>query len=264
MGVDQGRQKLAGAARTTAAGGPTIGSCGNRLLGALPPEAFALVEPALERVRLVPGQVLAEPGADVTHAHFPCGGTAISLITVMSDGRAAEAAQIGCEGAVGVIISAGNKPAFARSQVQVPGHALRLEAARFEEARLTSPALRDIVNRYADSLLAQVLQSVACNALHPVEARACRWLLTMQDRAASPELPLTQEHLAEQLGVRRTTVTRVMAELQAIGAIRHSRGRVLVTSRGRLKRNSCECYQAVRDHFSRVAPGLYPIGADEI
>ena len=261
MGVDQGRQKLAGASRTIACG-PGNGRCGNRLLDALPPEAFALVEPGLERVALLPEQVLAEPGDDVTHAHFPCEGTAISLITVMSDGRAAEAALIGCEGAAGVIISAGSKPAFARSQVQVPGRALRLEASRLEEAKLVSPVLRDLINRYADSLLAQVLQSVACNALHPVEARTCRWLLTMQDRANSPELPLTQEHLAELLGVRRTTVTRVMAELQTAGAIRHSRGKVLVTNRGRLKHASCECYQAVRDHFSRVAPGLYPTAAD--
>jgi CRP-like cAMP-binding protein len=180
----------------------------------------------------------------------------------MADGRAAEAALIGCEGAAGVIISAGDKPAFARAQVQVPGSALRLDAARLEEAKLASPAVRDIVSRYADALLAQVLQSVACNGLHPVEARTCRWLLTMQDRAGSPELPLTQEHLAEQLGVRRTTVTRVVGELEAAGAIRHSRGKVLVANRQRLRRAACECYQAVRDHFARVAPGLYPICED--
>jgi CRP-like cAMP-binding protein len=262
MGADQGRQKPVGTARAVASN-PNTGNCGNRLLDVLPPEIFALVEPYLERVALLAGQVLAEPGDDITHATFPCEGTAISLVTVLADGRAAEAALIGCEGAAGVIISAGDKPAFARAQVQVPGSALRLEATRLEEAKLASPALRDIVSRYADSLLAQVLQSVACNALHPVEARACRWLLTMQDRANSPELPLTQEHLAEQLGVRRTTVTRVMAELQVAGAIRHSRGKVLVTNRGRLKRASCECYQAVRDHFNRVAPGLYPTGGDE-
>lgn len=261
MGADQGRPRPAGVARAVAVG-PNTGSCGNRLLDALPPEAFALVEPYLERVPLAAGRVLAEPGDDVTHAHFPCEGTAIALVTVMADGRAAEAALIGCEGAAGVIISAGDKPAFARAQVQVPGSALRLEAARLEEAKLASPVVRDIISRYADALLAQVLQSVACNGLHPVEARTCRWLLTMQDRAGSPELPLTQEHLAEQLGVRRTTVTRVMAELQAAGAIRHSRGKVVVVNRSRLERASCECYQAVRDHFSRVAPGLYPAGAD--
>ena len=263
MGVDQGRQNLAGAARAIATG-PNTGSCGNRLLDALPSAAFALLEPYLERVTLPTGRVLVEPGDDVTHATFPCEGTAIALVTVMADGRAAEAAVIGCEGAAAVIISAGDKPAFARAVVQVPGSALRLEAARLEEAKLTSGPLRDIVSRYADSLLAQVLQSVACNALHPVEARTCRWLLTMQDRAGSAELPLTQEHLAEQLGVRRTTVTRVMAELQAKGIIRHSRGRVLVSSRALLEQRACECYQAVRDHFDRVAPGLYPsTGPDE-
>lgn len=261
MDGDRGLRRAAGKPGRPVSG-PNTGGCGNRLLDAMPPEAFALLEPYLERVTLSPGQVLFEPGDEVTHACFPCDGTVVALVTVMSDGRAAEAAAIGCEGALGVIISEGDKPAFARGVVQVPERALRLEAGRLEAAKLASRRVRDLVSRYADSLLAQVLQAVACNALHPVEARTCRWLLTLQDRAGTPELPLTQEHLAEQLGVRRTTVTRVVSELAAVGIIERSRGRVLVKNRARLRRASCECYQAVRDHFDRVAPGLYPVPGD--
>lgn len=241
-----------------AAQGKDVRGCGNRLLDALPVADFARIEPYLERVALPAGRVLFEPGDDVTHAHFPCSGTAISLVTVLADGRSVETAVTGCEGAVGVMISTGHKPAFARAVVLAPGSVLRLEAARVEELKLASPVARDLISRFADSLLAQVLQSVACNALHPVGARACRWLLNLQDRAGTPALPMTQERLAELLGVRRTTVTRVIADLQMAGIIRHSRGQVQVTSRMRLERASCECYQAVRDHFARVAPGLYP------
>ena len=231
---------------------------GNRLLGRLPESELIRLASGLERVALSPGRVLFEPGDDVTHAHFPLPGTVVSLLAVLADGRVTESAAIGCEGAVGVIISGGEKPAFARAVVQVPGAALRLEAAQLEQAKLDSAAVRDVISRYADSLLAQVLQSVACNALHGVESRIARWLLMLQDRCFAAELPLTQEFLADQLGVRRTTVTRAMAELEAAGAIRHSRGRVLVVSRPRLERACCECYRAVRDHFERVAPGLYP------
>lgn len=237
---------------------PRRPSCGNRLLDAATDADFRTLEPHLEVVQLTSGQVVFEPGDDVTHACFPCDGTAISFIVVLADGRTAEAATVGCEGAIGVIISAGEKPAFARAVAQAPGRAYRLEAARLEAARHASVSLRDLLARYADCLLAQMLQSVACNALHPVEARASRWLLTLQDRTDTAQLPVTQEHLAERLGVRRTTITRVVAELEAGGAIRHSRGRVEVTSRPRLERNSCECYRSIRDHFDRVAPGLYP------
>jgi CRP-like cAMP-binding protein len=232
--------------------------CGNRLLDTLSDADFARIERHLEPVELPAGRVLFEPGDDVSHACFPCDGAAVALVAVMTDGRSAEAAVIGCEGAVGVIISAGDKPAFTRAVVQMPGSGLRLEASRIEQLKLDSPRARDLISRYADALLAQVLQSVACNALHPVEARACRWLLSLQDRAGTAALPLTQERLAELLGVRRTTVTRVIADLEAAGIIDHSRGRVRVASRAKLERNACECYRAVRDHFRRVAPGLYP------
>lgn len=226
---------------------------GNRLLDMLSDADAEYLLPFVEELTVDAGTILYEPGDDMTHASFPCEGTVVSMLTVLRDGRTVEAASVGAEGALGVIISAGEKPAFTRGHVQAPGRVLRLEAARH-----ASVTLRDLIARYADCLLAQVLQAVACNALHSVEARTSRWLLTMQDRTRQSELAVTQEHLAEVLGVRRTTVTRIFAELEATGAIRHTRGKVEVLSRPRLERGTCECFRAVRDHFDRVAPGLYP------
>lgn len=238
--------------------GAVVESGGNRLLDLLTPQDRALLAPLLERVPLLVGRTLFDAGEDVTHAHFPLHGTVVSLLSVTTDGRAAECATVGSEGVIGGLISAGNKPAFGRSVVQVAGAALRIESEQLEDAKNASATLRDALARYADALLAQVLQSVACNALHPVEARACRWLMTVQDRVGSDELPVTQEFLAEMLGVRRTTVTRVVAALEGHGAVRHRRGHILVADRGRLEACACECYGMVRDHYRRVAPGLHP------
>lgn len=203
-------------------------------------------------------RVLFEPGDELSHAFFPGDGAVVSLVAVMADGRVAEAAVVGCEGATGAQVSAGRKPASTRGVMQVGGPALRIESARLEEAKLASPTLRDLLARFADALLAQVLQSVACTALHGVEARACRWLLAIQDRIGSDTLPVTQERLAELLGVQRTTVTRVMADLAATGAIDPRRGRIVISNRTRLQAGACECQEAVRRHFACVAPGLYP------
>ncbi len=248
MNDEDGRIALGGA-------GPHLG---NRLLATLPPGDLDLLLPHAERVVLPLRKVLFEPGDDVSHAYFPAAGTVLSLVGTMSDGRAAELALVGCEGALGGLISAGDKPAFARAMVQVAGQALRLEAARLEEAKAASATLRDIIHRFTDALLAQVLQSVACSALHSVEERACRRLLEVHDRSLSDELPLTQEHFAELLGVQRTTVTRVVADLAAAGAIEARRGRIIVTRRARLSRGACECHAVVRRHCELVAPGLYP------
>ncbi len=237
------------------ASGPLLG---NRLLAALPPRDLDLLAPHLERVMLPTRRVLFEPGDEVSHAHFPVSGTVVSLVGVLADGRTAEAAVVGCEGAVGALISAGRKPASTRAVANVGGAALRLESGRLEEAKHASAALRDLLNRFADALLAQVLQSVTCNALHGADARACRRLLDIQDRTGTDELPVTQENMAELLGVQRTTVTRVLSDLAAAGAIETRRGRVVITSRARLQAGACECYTAVRRHFDCVAPGLYP------
>jgi CRP-like cAMP-binding protein len=231
---------------------------GNRLLCSVPAADLEILLPHLERVVLPLRRVLFEPGDEVTHAHFPADGTVVSLCCVMEDGRVAEAGMIGCEGAVGALVSIGRKPASARAVIQAGGLALRVESGRLEAAKLASPRLRDVLDRSADALLAQLLQSVACNALHGADARACRWLLTLQDRAGGDELPVTQEHMAELLGVQRTTVTRVIADLAALGAVEPRRGRIVIVSRAKLEAAACECHATVRRHFACVAPDLYP------
>ncbi len=143
----------------------------NRLIASLKPQDLSLLEPYLEPVVLSRGEILFDAGDDVVATYFPAAGTMASLVLPMADGRTVEAATIGREGAIGGIVSAGHKPAFARAVVQMPGTALRVEAARLDEAKDRSKTLRELIARYADALLAQVLQSVACNALHTIEHR---------------------------------------------------------------------------------------------
>ena len=152
----------------------------NRLLAAIPAIDRALLEPHAQFVELAQGQVLFEPEEDVVITHFPLTGTMAALIVVLEDGRTAEAASIGREGAIGGIISAGHKPAFTRAVIQIAGPAFRVETARIEVAKQRSSVVRDLFDRYADVLLAQVLQSVVCNAFHPMRQRLARWLLMTQ------------------------------------------------------------------------------------
>lgn len=231
---------------------------GNRLLASLKPAERAILEPSMSSVVLNRGDVLFEPGEDVTQTYFPGPGVVVSLVVTMADGRAVESATIGREGAVGGIVSAGDKPAFSRAAVQIGGMALRMETAALESAKERSGVIRDLFNRYADTLIAQTLQSVACNALHSLEARLCRWLLTTHDRVDSDEIALTQEYLAEMLGVQRTTVSGVARVLQERGLISYSRGRMVILDRAGLERSACECYGSVQDHFRAILPDTRP------
>lgn len=226
----------------------------NRLLAALAPREFAVLEPHLQPVTLARGRVLFEPGDDVHTTYFPCHRSMVSLLIVTSDGREVEAATIGREGAVGGIVSEGHKPAFGRAVVQIAGAALCISTSHLEAAKMGSPRFADLFSRYADALLAQIMQSVACNVLHKAEERCCRWLLATHDRAGDNIIHLTQESLAEMLGLQRTTVTAVTTSLQARGLIRSHRGRVEVIDRPGLERAACECYAAVEAHFARLLP----------
>lgn len=231
---------------------------GNRLLGSFSAEDQATFAAYLTSVEHARGAVLFEPGDDVVHCHFPCGPTMVSLVVASPEGTLAETATVGREGAIGGIVSLGHKPAFARAVVQIPGPALRIDADRLEELKHRSPTLRDRISRYADCMIAQILQAVACNALHDLPPRLCRWLLTVQDRVGGADIPLTQEFLAEMLGVQRTTVTAVAGQLQAEGLIRYQRGRITILDRPALLARACGCRAAVLDHFERVLPGVYP------
>lgn len=237
---------------------PSFDTLGNRLLAALAPSDCGRLIPHLRRVSLVRGQVLFEPGDDVHTTYLPGRGAMVSLMIATAAGDEVEAATIGREGAVGGIISAGDKPAFGRSVVQLPGPALCIETVRLEAAKAESRALDSLFSRYADALLAQVMQSVACNALHSVEERAARWLLAAHERAGSDAFHLSQQALADMLGVQRTTVTVICRDLQARGLIRYRRANLTVEDRHGLEAVACGCHEAVESHFRKILPGIAP------
>jgi CRP-like cAMP-binding protein len=224
---------------------------GNRLLCTFLAEARALIEHAGEVVELGLGDTVHKRGGDVDSTYFPFGPTMISLVVDLSKGRSIEVASIGHEGAVGGIVSCGRAPAFTRSEVLVPGRALRVEMKALEDAKMRSGHIRNLFCRFSDYLLSQVMQSVACNAFHPIEQRAARWLLTAQDRAGS-RIELTQEALAGLLGVQRTTVNAVVRVLQDEGLIGSRRGAIQILDTVGLRRRACECYQAIESHFADI------------
>jgi CRP-like cAMP-binding protein len=230
----------------------------NRLLAHLKPRDLALLAPDLERITFPAGHVLFEPGDDVDRITFPGRDVVCALILDLPEGIAAETAMVGCDGAVGGIISEGEKPAFTRGVVQTAGSALQLAPAALDSAKRRSHSLRDHFARYADCLLAQVLQSVACNTVHDLDARLARWLLALQDRMGTKELHVTQEFVAQMLGVQRPYATRILGRFAELGLIEKSRGVIVITNRRQLERHACECYAYLRRHFERVLPGVYP------
>lgn len=237
-----------------------ISSGGNNLLGALRPADFGLLRPHLRRVDRTAGAVLYEPGDDVRHVYFPCGQTLVSFMVLLEDGRVVEITTIGREGAVGGIVSQGRLPAFARAVVQNGGPLLRLDCAELDRAKATSPPLRNLFARYADCLLAQVFQSVACNAAHTIEQRTAKWLLAALDRTGDEDLRLTQEQLASMLAVGRSYISRVIRDMRVAGAIEPKRGRLRITDADRLRAMCCGCHQQTRRHFDEVLGGVYPNG----
>ena len=224
---------------------------GNRLLSTFSREARALIEPYGEMIELRPGEVVLQRGDQVHASLFPVGPTMISMTVELSGGRTAEVASIGREGAVGGIVSCGHAPAFSRAQVLVPGPAFRVPMEALEDAKTRSHFIANLFCRFSDLLLAQVMQSVVCNAFHSIPERAARWLLHAQDRAGD-RIELTQEAFAGLLGVQRTTVNAVVKELSSEGLIVTGRATVRVVDRAGLKRRSCECYERLQEHFSAV------------
>jgi CRP-like cAMP-binding protein len=229
---------------------------GNRLLAALSHDDRSRIEPHLEKVELLKGRILFEAGDPIEHVYFPDNGV-VSLVISMEQGGAAETATIGREGIIGFVAALGSRRAMGRGIVHVSGSAERLHFERLEEQWDQSPSFRQLLLCYTEALFAQVLQSVACNALHRVEARCCRWILMAHDRAGTPTVPLTHELLAEMLGVQRSTVTLVARQLQAANLISYRRGIVHILDRPGLEEASCECYGMVRQHFERLLPHTY-------
>jgi CRP-like cAMP-binding protein len=217
----------------------------NRLLSALDVNDFALLAPHLRDVPLMQGKVLQEQEAPVEYVYFPLSGV-ISLISVMENGDMVQTAMVGRDGAVGAFGGFGPWNAFSRAVVQLPGMAAVVPVARFQAAVAQSDRIRSLVLRFKEALLAQVQQTAACNALHPLEARLARWLLQTSDLADVLQLPLKQDFIAQMLAVRRTTVTLIASKLQQDGLIGYRRGRMVVLDRSRLEETACECYGTMR------------------
>lgn len=224
---------------------------GNRLLSTFSRDARALIEPFGRLEQVSPGDIVLRRGDQVRSSIFPVGATMISMTVELSGGRSVEVASIGREGAVGGIISCGQAPAFSNAEVLVGGPIFRVPMDALEDAKKRSAFIANLFCRFSDFLLAQVMQSVVCNAFHSIPERAARWLLHAQDRAGD-RIALTQEAFAGLLGVQRTTVNAVVQALQGEGLISTGRGVIRVTDRAALKRRSCECYHRLEDHFAAV------------
>jgi CRP-like cAMP-binding protein len=225
----------------------------NRLLAALPPADHGLIAPHLVQVDLERGRLLYDPGDPIETVYFPTDGV-ISLMTLMENGAAIESATIGREGALGLMAAVAPRQSLSRAIVQTPVRAARMSAAALHEAWEKSPAIKQLVDRHSEALFGHAIQSVACNALHSVEARFCRWLLTCHDRISTDTVALTQEFLADMLGVQRTTVTAVARTLQEKGVIRYRRGVVDIIDRTGLETLACECYGVIHRTYERLLP----------
>ena len=211
----------------------------------------SVLEPKLTTVALKTGDCLVRRGGDVDYVYLPI-DSIISVITTMKDGTSIESRTIGRESGFGLLHALGSRYSYERVEVQVSGKAFRLSTAALDAAAVDSVALRKAIVEHAQATLAQSAQTVACNALHDVRQRMCRWLMMTRDRLESNTVPLTQEHLAIMLGVQRTTVTGIAAGLQSEGLIRYSRGRIELLDADKLRQRSCECYEQVEESVSVI------------
>lgn len=224
---------------------------GNCLLAMLPPADFDLLAPALEKVTLDQDATLYRARDPIEYVLFPHSG-AISLMIDMADGQTVATAAIGREGAVGLLSVLGTSPSAITAVVRVAGTASRIPAARLHASFNRSSAIRRAVQIHVKAMLAQLQMGAACNALHPVEVRMARWLLHLHDRTGHDILPLTHEALAEILGVRRTTVTLLMRNLRASGAIRSDQRGHIKIDRPRLEVAACECHGNMHTEIEEI------------
>ena len=231
----------------------------NLLLARLTEADRARLIPHVLAFDLKPHDVLQEAGADVVDTWFPC-GAAMAAFCVGADRNeeAVEVALVGREGAIGGIVSNGSLPAYATAQVRFGGRFLRVKTSALEQAKLDSITLRHWFARYSDCLLAQVFQTAACNATHTITQRTAKWLLAAVARTGASEFEMTQEQLAQMLGVGRTFVTRIVRRFRDDGLIATRRGRFIVKDERALAARACACTTALEDHFDRVMHGIYP------
>jgi len=232
--------------------------CDSNLLRALRADDYALLSPHLASAERAGGETLYKPRDNVATVYFPCGPSLVSLLVTNEDGHDVETVLIGREGAVGGIVSSGNLPAYCRIVVKFGGSFLLMPVAQLEAAKRQSPSLRYLFARYADCLLAQVLQSTACNAIHSIEQRTAKWILSAMERTGDFTVPLTHEELASMLGVGRSYASRVIQIFKADGILETRRGSLVVRDNAALEARSCRCNASVKEHFEDVLRGVYP------
>lgn len=230
----------------------------NHLLDALPTEEYERLLPNLELVEMHLGQVLYESGGKLSHVYFPT-TSIISLLYVMENGASAEIAVVGNEGILGISLFMGGETTPSRAIVQSAGYGYRLKASLLKaEFNRGGPMMR-LLLRYTQALITQMSQTAVCNRHHSIEQQLCRWLLLSLDRLSSDNLTMTQELIANMLGVRREGVTEAAGKLQRSGLIEYSRGNIKVLNRLGLERRVCECYSVVKKEFDRLLPDLHAI-----
>jgi CRP-like cAMP-binding protein len=220
----------------------------NQLLSALTPASRARIAPHLKPVKYKLGAIVCEAGGLLKHAYFP-EGAVLSLLTVLENGSAIETANIGREGAFGLFAAMYSRVSFNRCLVQLEGDMVRCPIEYLHAEFNASDHVRDLLVSYSETLLSQIQQTVACNAMHSTEERMCRWLLMMHDRAQGKALPYTHEFLSHMLGANRKSVTLAAQSLQAAGLISYRRGNILVLDRRGLEQAACECYEIVKRRF---------------
>jgi len=224
----------------------------NHLLAALPDAEWQRWLPQLEMVEMPLGQVLYESGSTLSHVYFPISAI-VSLLYVMEDGASAEIAVVGNEGIVGIALFMGGESTSSRAVVQSAGQGMRLKARVIKDEFNRAPVLH-LLLRYTQALITQMAQTAVCNRHHSLDQQLCRWLLLSLDRLHGSELAMTQELIANMLGVRREGVTEAALKLQKAGLIRYARGRISVLDRPGLEKRSCECYAVVKKEYDRLLP----------
>jgi Crp-like helix-turn-helix domain len=231
----------------------------NNLLRRLNAGDFALIAPHIAREETKAGDLLYNPGDDVEMVHFPCGPSLASFMVPNEDGRDVETILVGREGAVGGIVSEGYLPAYTRIIVKFGGPFVRLKVGKLDAAKTRSATLRNVFARYADCMLAQMFQSTACNAIHSIEQRTAKWIISAMERTEGDNVvPLTHEQLATLLGVGRSYTSRVIQTFKAEGVLETRRGSILVRNRHALQIRACLCNESVKNHFEEVLRGVYP------
>ena len=233
--------------------GTTPDQSANSLLASLPAPEWLRIAPLLEPVDLPLGKVLNESGCKMSHVYFPINAI-VSLLYVLESGASAEIAVVGNEGVVGIALFMGGETTPSRAVVQSAGKGYRLRAADIkEEFSRSGPVLR-LLLRYTQALITQMAQTAVCNRHHSLDQQLCRWLLLSLDRLSGNELAMTQELIANMLGVRREGVTEAALKLQKLGMIQYARGRITVLDRAGLEGRTCECYAVVKQEYDRLLP----------